>query len=249
MNISVNDHRPTLLIFDVDGTLTYSAGLTRVAYDAAAEELYQLKSATAGINPHGRTEQAIFREILTNNVILCEDFDAEFLNFTEKYVAILEVLLNNSAEVHPLAGVRKLLERLTREPGIYLALGTGNVERGAFLKLHRHGIAHYFPIGGFGSDNEERPELLTIALDRAQRYYRIPFPIRDTWVIGDTPNDILSGRSIGASTLAVATGSYDMQYLARFKPTALLPDLEDADRFLEAVRGRIRLSDAIMRLR
>lgn len=233
---------PALLIFDVDGTLTHSAGLTRVAFETVFQEIYGVAQATAGVNPHGRTDPMIFRDVLTRNSIEIQDFDRQFDEFSDQYVVLLERLLGGSKQVHLHKGVKALLEKLKPLPNIYLALGTGNVERAAFHKLNRHGIAHFFPAGGFGSDDEDRSRLLLTAHERAQNYYRKPFPIRDTWIIGDTPNDVLSGQRIGASTIAVATGDYDLQILARSRPDGLLPDFDDQERFLSIIRRKIKLT-------
>jgi len=84
--------------------------------------------------------------------------------------------------------------------------------------------------------------LISIAYRRAQHYYRIPFSTRDTWVIGDTHHDILAGRRIGVNTLAVATGAHSQFELARFQPTALLQDLDDWQRFIQIITGKLKLN-------
>jgi len=52
-------NKPALLIFDVDGTLTESAGLTRVAFEKAVEDIYAIHNSTEGIKPYGKTDQRI----------------------------------------------------------------------------------------------------------------------------------------------------------------------------------------------
>ncbi len=236
------NRKPTLLIFDVDGTLTDSAGLTRRALDMAAEEIYGLKEATDGINAHGQTDQKIFFEILEKNSLERKNFPDQFDKFSECYVGHLGRLLVESDKPRLQRGVGELLEVLSNVSWIYLALGTGNTEQGAYLKLHRQGIAHHFPVGGFGSDDGDRTAVLAIAFHRAQHYYRIPFSTRDTWVIGDTPRDIFCGKRMGASVIAVATGAYTMIELARYKPDALFPEFDDVERFMDIIMGKIRLS-------
>ncbi len=233
---------PTLLIFDVDGTLTHSAGLTRIAYEATVKELYGVENSTQGIAASGRTDPDIFREILERIGIPCTDLDGAFRAYSKVYIQHLEKLLFSSDEPRLHNGVRVLLDKLSAMPYIYLALGTGNIEQGAYLKLQRHGVARLFPVGGFGSDSSDRVELINIAYQRAQRHYRIPFAKRDTWVIGDTPNDILAGRRLGANTIAVATGVFSREELDGFEPTALFQDLEDWERFIAVVTDGLRSS-------
>ena len=226
-----------LLLFDVDGTLTYSPGLTRLAFELAAEEIYGVKNATRGIEPHGRTDQLIFREILINNDLPSHNFDDQFIAFSQLYLEKFEKILSESEEQRVHIGVSELLEALTEIPGIYLALGTGNIEGGAYLKLKQHGIDRYFPVGGFGSDSSDRIELLTIAHQKAEKHYKRKFSLFNTWVIGDTPIDITCGQQMGASTIAVATGVFNSSDLSRFNPTAIFEDFSDTDRFVRIIQN------------
>ena len=54
-------------------------------------------------------------------------------------------------------------------------------------------------------------------------------------IIGDTPHDIRCGRLVGARTLAVATGGYDVAELERHEPWLVLPQLPPPDEFLRLV--------------
>jgi phosphoglycolate phosphatase-like HAD superfamily hydrolase len=56
-------------------------------------------------------------------------------------------------------------------------------------------------------------------------------------VIGDTPHDVRCGRAAGVRTLAVATGGYGVEELARQEPWLVLPELPPADEFLRLLRG------------
>jgi len=225
------------LIFDVDGTLTDSAGLTRVALERAAREIYAIDNATRGITAYGQTDVNIFSEILVNNRLAVEDFEDHFTRFTGRYVTLLEEILFASPRPRLQPGVKDLLLRLVRESGMNMVLGTGNIEPGARLKLKRHGIDHYFPTGGFGSDSGVRADLIRIAYERGCRHFGIPFPLKDVWVIGDTPNDVAAGRALGSKILAVATGMYARAELETCQPDALMDDFSDNDRFIDVIRN------------
>ncbi len=227
---------PALLIFDVDGTLTYSNGLTRLAFDLAAKEIYSVDNSTRGIIPFGRTDQGIFREILRNNNLPENNFIEQFKEFSLLSAQHLERELNASDKPRLHTGVFDLLKLLSLSENIYLALGTGNIKQNAYLKLTRHSIDHLFPVGGFGSDHEERTEILNIAHQRAVEFYKIEFTKHNTWVIGDTPLDIINGRNIGAGTIAVATGIFSEQELSAHNPDAVFSDLNDCDRFIKLIR-------------
>lgn len=225
----------TLLIWDVDGTLTDSAGLTRVAFEKAFEDIYKISGSTVGIMPFGRTDPQIFREMLRNSNLHEDDFPEQFRKFSVQVSYHLERILASSDKPRLHNGVRELLDLLAVEDDVFLALGTGNIERNARLKLERHSINHHFPVGGFGSDDEDRAALIRIALLRSREYYSIDFDEINTWVIGDTYFDIECGNSIGANTIAVATGSYSEAELSEHNPTALFADFRDRDRFLSLI--------------
>ena len=96
-----------------------------------------------------------------------------------------------------------------------LGLLTGNVRRGAELKLRAAGLAfERFRVGAFGSDHADRPELPAIAQRRARETLGVELPGDRVIVIGDTPADIACGRGIGARAIAVATGHYGVDELA-----------------------------------
>ena len=227
----------TLLIWDVDGTLTDSAGLTRVAFEKAFEDIYKISGSTDGIMPFGRTDPQIFREMLGNSNLHEDDFPEQFGKFSIRASYHLEKELNASDKPRLHNGVGELLDHLTIEDNIFLALGTGNTEQNTRLKLKKHSISHLFPVGGFGSDDEDRVALIKIALLRSKDYYSMDFAQINTWVIGDTYFDIKCGNSIGANTIAVATGTYNEAELSAHNPTAIFADFRDGDRFLSLING------------
>jgi phosphoglycolate phosphatase len=106
----------------------------------------------------------------------------------------------------------EVLDALAARENTRLALLTGNLEPIARLKIARAGLGHYFEPGqgGFGSDHEDRTELPAIARRRAGHY-----PRSKTVVIGDTPRDIACARADGVRCVAVATGRFGVEELAK----------------------------------
>jgi phosphoglycolate phosphatase-like HAD superfamily hydrolase len=85
---------------------------------------------------------------------------------------------------------------------------------------------HHFQTGGFSDDSESRCDIAAIARDRGSKLLNRKLSGDEILVIGDTQHDITCGQSIGARVLAVATGMYDSENLARHKPTWCVPTLE-----------------------
>ena len=128
-----------------------------------------------------------------------------------------------------LPGVHELLNILKRMDDIGVGLLTGNIARGAQLKLDSAGLTEHFVLGSYGSDHEEREHLSRIALQRARDMWNPALCPENTVVIGDTPRDVDCGLAIGARTLAVATGSFSSSQLAKAGANRGVIDLTDTD--------------------
>jgi len=218
-----------VLLFDIDATLLLSGNAGGRALNRVFLELYGVPDAFDHIHPHGKTDPMIFREML----------DAwrpdvppgpEVARMGERYLGYLEEELEDSPGFRIMPGVTQLLEALSSVPTLVLGLATGNLERGAWLKLRRGGLEPYFRFGGFGSDAEDRTELVRIAVERAESHLgRRVVPAEDVYVIGDTPRDIRCGKEAGARTVAVATGTTGVEELARHGPDHVFRDFSDVE--------------------
>src|SRR5437879_7746228 len=124
-----------------------------------------------------------------------------------------------------LPGVLKLLEKLKSRSHLVLALLTGNVSRGARLKLEHYGVWHFFEFGAFADDHRDRNQLGRFARARAKEKHGREFAASEIDVIGDTPRDIACGKALGARTIAVTTGRRSRDELAKYQPNFLIDTL------------------------
>jgi phosphoglycolate phosphatase-like HAD superfamily hydrolase len=155
------------------------------------------------------------------------------------YVCLFDIdgtLVSSSGAGRLLPGVGSLLQRLSAEPGVVLGLLTGNVPRGAEIKLSHCGVYHYFRFGAFGDRRQTRDEVAHDALARVQEHLGRPVPAGQVLVIGDTPADIRCARAIGGKAIAVATGIYSLENLAAEAPDLLLADFADPQPLLRCCR-------------
>jgi len=148
----------------------------------------------------------------------------------QSYFSLLPTSLRER-EGNILPGVRKLIEKLSSQDGAFLGLLTGNFAEGARLKLQHYGLHHHFRMGGFGDEHLDRDDVARQALVELKAHLPEVAP-SDVWVIGDTPSDVKCGRAIGANTVAVATGMFELDQLASTKPDVLLSDLTQAAQWL-----------------
>ena len=140
-----------------------------------------------------------------------------------------------------LPGVREILRAATAHGGFAQGLLTGNMRRGAQVKLAHHGLWEQFAFGAFADDSEHRNDLGPHAVRRALERHGVNFAADDVWVIGDTPHDIACGKVIGARTLAVGTGASSAEQLLAHRPTAFVENLADTAAVLALLERRAGL--------
>jgi phosphoglycolate phosphatase-like HAD superfamily hydrolase len=196
------------------------------ALGRAMREVTGLDLALLGVLPDGKTDPGIVREAFALGGLAQESWAEAERTLLERYPDYLhEELHSDGAGLRVMPGVVALLEHLSSHPGFHLGLLTGNLERTALLKLGKVGLAHYFPIGGYGSDCFQRENLGRYALERAQKHYRTSYAPEQVWLVGDTERDVQAARAIQARVLAVATGRYTRIQLEEHLPDACLDDL------------------------
>jgi phosphoglycolate phosphatase len=201
-----------LLLFDIDGTLLLKATAAHVAAVLEAlREVYGV-SDPSKVEAAGRTDYEIARNVCLLDGVTAARFDAGREEFRIACVAAYARLCPDDLSEFVAPGVPDVLDALAKRDDTRLALLTGNLEPIARLKIGRAGLGHFFEPGqgGFGSDHEDRTELPAIARRRAGHY-----PRAKTVVIGDTPRDIACARADGVRCIAVATGPFGPDELAK----------------------------------
>lgn len=228
----------TLVLFDIDGTLVNSAGAGRRAMERALQAIFGC-SGSKSYRYDGKTDRQIVRELMQSEGFADSEIDRRMPAVLEAYLANLQEELAACCDrVHALDGVTALLGAIAGRSHLVPGLLTGNLERGARMKLSAAGLEpEKFRVGAFGSDHEDRFQLPPIALARARRAIGGSIAADRLVIVGDTPNDIACGRPLGARAIAVATGHYTVDELARHSPAALFRDLSDTEAVLAAIEN------------
>jgi phosphoglycolate phosphatase-like HAD superfamily hydrolase len=213
-----------LLLFDIDGTLVSTGGAGVVALKRVIEKRHGVKDDLHDIEIAGRTDSGIAADILKKYGTPQEEADIQ--KFLDEYVAFLgQALLTAEGEILP--GILEILNQMHPRPDRVLGLLTGNVKRGAELKLQHYGLWDFFEFGAFADDHHDRNHLGEFARTRAQEKHGHDFAAARIDVIGDTPRDIACGKAFGARTVAVATGMWSREQLAQHQPDFLFDDLSN----------------------
>jgi phosphoglycolate phosphatase len=224
----------TLLLWDIDGTLLTAHGAGLHALQQALRDVFGIEGSINEIDFAGRTDRWIMRQILAKfDLPVTEE---NFARYADGYVAALPAALTDR-EVHLLPGVLVLLEQARGRGDVALGLLTGNLRRGAEVKLASRNLWRFFPFGAFADDAEDRNLLGPCAVQRARAHHGVPFALVSTWVIGDTPHDVACAHAFGARAFAVATGRHTAAELRASRPHAVAGDLADTAAFWRTVDG------------
>jgi phosphoglycolate phosphatase-like HAD superfamily hydrolase len=243
-----------LVLFDIDGTLLLTAGagrraITRALLEFLDDESHATRDAQPASSPasidhrlstirfDGKTDPQIVAELLAAVGDPAPQEPSRLDAVCRRYTELLEQELSRAPNgITVMPGVLPLLEALDGVTDAVLGLLTGNLARGAELKLAAAGLdAGRFVVGAYGSDSAHRPDLPPIAARRAEGLMgRVPRGA-DVVIIGDTPADVACGAGVGARAVAVATGAYSVDELAACEPHAVFPDLTDTDAVISAI--------------
>jgi phosphoglycolate phosphatase len=216
---------PTVLLFDIDGTLVATGGAGRRAMVGAFSELYGQADVFEGISFAGMTDRAIARHGVVAAVGACDE--AAIDRALDAYVARLHRELESREGYRIFPGVLHVLERVGGRAGIAVGLGTGNVKRGAYAKLTPGELHHHFTFGGFGCDAEARTEVLRSGARRGAEALGVALDDCRVVVIGDTPKDVAAAQGIGAECVGVGTGGFAPAALVEVGATSAFATLED----------------------
>ena len=219
-----------LILFDIDGTLISSGGAGVRSLNRAFFELFQVENAFEDIPMAGKTDIQIMKEGLKLHGVA--DADGNLPDMERVYIEFLRNEINNPMrQIMP--GIKEVLD-LFKQTGTSLGLLTGNLESGARIKLGPFGLFEYFLDGAYGSDDEDRDNLLPIAVEKfASRGFA--FTPGDCIVVGDTPRDVRCAKIHDAYCVAVATGPYSKEELLNTDADIVLDSLSDTENYMDTV--------------
>lgn len=207
-----------LVLFDLDGTLVTTGGAGCRALAKGAAKLYGKMPQFEHALISGRTDLDNFTLIygLLHNGK--KPSTAEINKMKKAYEEQLPAEVNaliREKKYEALPGVAQFLKELSKEKDVVLGLGTGNVEKCAYIKLKPSGLDKYFTVGGYGTDGHTREEMLKTAVKRAEKKYKTKFTPDQVYVIGDTHRDICAAKNCGYHNAVILTGLGDPKKIQR----------------------------------
>ncbi len=189
-------------LFDLDGTLVRGGGSGSRVLSAVFADRHGIADACRGVRFHGRTDPAIVADIFVaalGRSGTTAEIDAVITDYLDR---LDDALSGPDFRVLPDADL--VLGWLAARPDVRLGVATGNVARGAQIKLDRARLGHHFGFGGYGCDSAIRAELVAHAARRSQVGADDPVV-----VVGDTVHDVEAAHANRALCVAVTTGGDD----------------------------------------
>lgn len=215
-----------ILFWDIDGTLLKTAKAGLFAFEQATSDIFKTSIDFKSIPTAGMTDYYIAKQIIYQ-ITGREPLPEETTTLLKHYEKILPAHLA-ARQGHLTPAVQEILNYFRHRSNCLSLLLTGNTYLGAKAKLTRYDIINYFDfsLSAFGDTCDNRLDLADQALAKVSNCYPDLIP-QQIFVIGDTPNDIRCGKSINAKTIAVATGVYSLEELAKHSPWWALNQLPD----------------------
>jgi len=219
--------KPVLLLFDIDLTMIKTGGAGLRIMEEAFRKFTGHEGEITPISPDGKTDPLIVPELFAVNN---QAYDKKIYQpFMKHYLDRLDEDQKNQTDWLIYDGVQTLLDKLSAMENMFLALVTGNEERGARIKLKPFDLNRYFPVGGFASDSAVRAELVPIAINRAEQHYQQTFEPDNVFIIGDSVGDVNCANASGVNCLAVTTGHTSREELLNSGECTVVSDLTDTD--------------------
>jgi phosphoglycolate phosphatase-like HAD superfamily hydrolase len=205
-------------LFDIDGTLMWSRD--RIHFNSVADSIRQVTGFEVTLNAvliHGGTDTSILQETLTKAGVPRETWEPQMESILD---AMRQTVSSRRHELDLMLmpAVRETLTHLA-DRGALLGVATGNLEMIGWIKVEEAGLRKWFRFGGFSDKFPVRAAMVGDAVTKARELLGPELAAEASiCVVGDTPRDIEAARANNLAVIAVATGHYSFDELARLEP-------------------------------
>jgi len=188
-----------LFLFDIDGTIMDSKGYGKKAFIESFEKLLN-KKIDFDVSFLGGIDNVIFNELYKKFNLNKNDLNKYWERFKKEYITILlEYSVANEWLLYP--NVYETVDLLSNLSNISIA--TGNIEKGAKIKLKKFSLDGFFPTGGFGDVACARSEFIYDAIRNSEKYYGKKFKYQNIYLFGDTEKDVKSANHCGINSVLI----------------------------------------------
>lgn len=213
------NRRYELIVFDWDGTLMDSAGVTVASIQAACRDLgLPVPDDERAAHVIGLGLADALAHAIPNLP------QSEYRSVAERY---RYHFLLQDPQIPLFPGTREMLAGL-QERGHLLAIATGKSAKGLERALHTTGVARFFAASRCADQCASKPapdmlhELMQELTAEADK----------TLMIGDTAHDLLMAANAGVAALVVAHGAHPREKLLALRPIACVDSTAELRRWL-----------------
>jgi phosphoglycolate phosphatase-like HAD superfamily hydrolase len=210
-------------LFDIDGTILRDPNRIHMdSFVVSVRRVTGFEVTLAGIVIHGSTDTAILRESCRRAGIPEHVLEPQVDAILD---AMCRLVAQRRDEIKPIRmpGIEETLSHLAQR-GALLGVATGNLEAIGWIKIEEAGLREWFRFGGFSDRFPDRAELVGHAALKARELAGKPARV---CVVGDTPRDIEAAHANSLPVIAVATGSFTVDDLLKYKPEVCTSSLAD----------------------
>jgi HAD superfamily hydrolase (TIGR01509 family) len=197
------------ILFDLDGTIVDS----RDAYLEAAKTAFH----AMGLEPPAMQTTLQIPKRLEQNLPIDDITHTNTARFLDVYLKAFYAI--TKVKTKPIPNIHVALENLQQKAKLAL-ITMRNVPKIAVAKeLQQFGLAQYFTCI-LTTQGTHKPKPSPEAFIKALKV--IDVQICDCLIVGDSVIDITAGKAAGAKTIAVLSGLYTKQELAKLNPDLIL---------------------------
>ncbi|MER7044207.1 HAD family hydrolase [Streptomyces jumonjinensis] len=227
-----------LVLWDIDRTLLYVGDVDRLVYRTVFEKVVGRAPERLPAKGTGVTMPVAVKELLTVNGVPAEQVDA----FAQRIIGLMpgelewhrERMLTDGLL---LPGAVDSLTAVRKSPHLLPTVVTGNLQASAEIKLSTFDLIDLVDpaVGGYASDDPHRPALVSVAQQRAGAVYGRSFDRSNTVIVGDSLEDVRTGREGGARVIGVSSGTTSAADLADAGADHVITDLTDPSQLLRLI--------------
>ena len=223
----------TLILFDVDGTLTATNACDAKCYALAFERVFGMPLPTTDWDQYVHaTDSGIIHEVM-EKLRGSKGTSEEIAAFERAFVEELEKeFAANPGGFNEIPGAKAILAAIHARPGFAAGIASGGMRASACYKLSRIGVDGMALPSSYANDDVTREGIARCAMARAED------PGEDVVYVGDGPWDVRTSAAIGMRFIGV-TGDAAPEWTPLYNQgaTVCIRDFQDQDAFFRAVES------------
>ncbi len=231
----MKNHNKKLVIFDIDGTLIRALrpidNLQRFRYSVKkifGKDIGEItEERWKQGNYNGKGDRFILWNLIEPLGVSRDAFLDRVGEIGDACSEYLDRIASGGDSYAVIPEAKLLVDRVIAAEHLSEGVLTGNLGQSARWKLHSTGLPD-FAFGVYGHEADAREDLARLLLPKAKQYYGREITPDNVIIIGDTVNDILCAKAIGAMSVIVTTGwNVPIDTLHAAKPDLIVDSLMD----------------------